>query len=262
VTDTSQESPELPVVNGNEDTSLASALEREAAARVRPRSDAVERAAAGRLTYQLDHRLRSLELEGHVPADPERANLRQRHRLRPLATATAVFLGVAACAILLLQLFVIQVYSVPGDAMTPTLQSGDRILVLKAPLLRGSIHKGDIVVFRSSGATGCDISGDGARNLVRRVVALPGETIQSVGDRIVVDGRPLREAGWYDRRFGQIGSVPISRTTLRANRYFVLADNRANGCDSRTLGAIASSAIVGRGIAVVGQHGRAILAGL
>ena len=74
-----------------------------------------------------------------------------------------------------------------------------------------------------------------------RVVALPGETIQSVGDTIVVDGRPLREAGWYDRRFGQIGSMPISSTTLRANRYFVLADNRANGCDSRTLGPIASS---------------------
>ncbi len=262
MTDTSHKDSELPILNGNEDTSAASAFEREAADRVRPRSDAVERAAIGRLTRQLDHRLRSLELEGHVPVGPERANLRQRHRLRPLATATAVFLAVAAGAILLLQLFVFQAYSVPGDAMTPTLQSGDRILVLKAPLLRGSIHKGEIIVFRSSGPTACDISGNGARDLVSRVVALPGETIQSVGDTIVVDGRPLREAGWYDRRFGQIGSMPISRTTLRANRYFVLADNRANGCDSRTLGPIASSAVVGRGIAVVGRHGRAILARL
>jgi signal peptidase I len=90
---------------------------------------------------------------------------------------------------------------------------------------------------------------------VLRVVALPGETIWSVGDTIFVDGRPLSERGWYNPRFGQVGSTPIRSTTLASNQYFVLADNRSDACDSRVFGPISKSSIVGEGIAIVGRHG-------
>ena len=88
-----------------------------------------------------------------------------------------------------------------------------------------------------------------------RVVALPGQTIWSLGNTIFVDGRPLHEQGWYDRRFGQTGPTPVPATTLVRNQYFVLGDNRAQACDSRAFGPISKSSIVGQGIAIVVRHG-------
>ena len=122
--------------------------------RRRPRGG-TESPTKGQKLPELDPRLRGLQIE---PTDEVTGPTREpayrrprRRRLPLLAKATAVFLAVAAVAILLLQLFVFQAYAVPGDAMTPTLQSGDRILVLKRPCSAGSIHKGEIIVFRRAG---------------------------------------------------------------------------------------------------------------
>ncbi len=173
-----------------------------------------------------------------------------------------VSVAVVALAVLLLQTFVIQPFTVPGDAMTPTLKTGDRILVLKPGLLTGPIHRGDVIVFHLAKSPSCSMVGGGSGDMVRRVVALPGEVIWSAGDTIFVDGRPLRDRGWYDHRFGQVGSTPIRRTTLGAGRYFVLADNRSAACDSRVFGPVAKSSVVGEGIAVVGRHGHVFFATL
>jgi signal peptidase I len=86
-------------------------------------------------------------------------------------------------------------------------------------------------------------------------VALPGDTIWSVGDTIFINGRPLAEQGWYDSRSGQVGSTPIHSTTLAPGQYFVMADNRADACDSRAFGPVAGSSVIGEGIAIVGRHG-------
>jgi len=79
--------------------------------------------------------------------------------------------------------------------------------------------------------------------------------IQSVGDTVLVDGRPLDNRGWYDPRFGQVGATPIRRTALAPGTYFVLADNRSDACDSRLFGPISKSSLVGQGIAIVARHG-------
>jgi signal peptidase I len=207
-----------------------------------------------------DYRFRSLRTgpTGGAPVASSRTNLRHRYH-RPLLATAAIFVAVAALAVFLVQAFVIQPYAVGGDAMTPTLQAGDRILVLKPALLRGSIHPGDIVVVHTAKSLPCSVAGGGSGNLVLRVAAVPGNVISSTGGTILVDGRPLRERGWYDPRFGQVGSTPIRRTSLDAGRYFVLADNRANACDSRTFGSIPASSIIGEGIAVVGRQGHVSL---
>jgi signal peptidase I len=87
------------------------------------------------------------------------------------------------------------------------------------------------------------------------VVALPGQTIWSVGSTIFVSGRALSEKGWYNPRFGQLGSTPIPSTTLGASQYYVLGDNRSAACDSRVFGPIAKSSILGEGIALLVRHG-------
>jgi len=174
----------------------------------------------------------------------------------------AVFIIVAALAVVLLRAFVIEPFAVPSDAMAPTLQTGDRILVLKSGLLEGPIHSGEIVVFRRPRFLPCTVVGARGGDLVLRVVALPGQVIWSVGDTIFVDGRPLRESGWYDRRSGQIGSTPIRSTTLAANQYFMMADDRSDACDSRAFGPISKSSVVGEAVAVVGRHGHVFLKSL
>ena len=217
---------------------------------------AAPRATAVRLPQELDYRLRGLRSEptDDVSATPARTDHHQ-HRRGPLVAKMAVFLALAALTVLLLQTFVIQPFAVPGDAMAPTLQAGDRILVVKSGLLEGPVRGGEIVVFRPPRSLACTVVGGRGGDLVLRVVALPGQVIWSVGDTIFVDGRPLRERGWYDPRFGQVGSTPIRSTTLAPGQYFVMADNRSDACDSRVFGPISKSSIVGEGIAVVGRHG-------
>ena len=215
------------------------------------------RATAVRSPQELDYRLRGLSTDptDYVSAAPTRPDRRRRPRRQgPLLAKVAVLVAVAALATWLLQAFVVQPFSVPGKAMAPTLQAGDRILVVKSWPLEGPIHSGQIVVFRPPQFLPCTVGGGGG-DLVLRVVALPGQTIWSIDNTIFVDGQPLRERGWYDPRFGQVGSRPIPNTTLAQNQYFVMGDNRSGACDSRVFGPISKSSIVGQGIATVVRHG-------
>ena len=139
--------------------------------------------------------------------------------------------------------------------MVPTLQMGDQILVVKSSRLAGPIHGGDIVVFRHPKVFACNTGPDQVGDLVQRVIAVPGETIWSVGNKIYVDGKQLQERGWYDSKYGQVGSTPILRTRIASGQYYVMGDNRSNSCDSRVFGPIARSAIVGKVFAVVMRGG-------
>src|SRR3984957_10885591 len=81
--------------------------------------------------------------------------------------------------------YAVQSYFVPTPSMTPTLMPGDRILVNK---LSSTIHRGDIVVFKNPPA-----DAGGPPTLVKRVIGLPGERISSVGQVILINGKPLAE---------------------------------------------------------------------
>ena len=218
---------------------------------------AARRATAVRSPQELDYRLRGLSTDpaDYVSTAPTRPDRRRRPRRHgPLLAKVAVLLAVAALAACLLQAFVVQPFSVPGQAMAPALQAGDRILVVKSGSVAGPIHSGQIVVFRPPQFLPCRVAGSGG-DLVLRVVALPGQTIWSIDHTIFVDGQPLGERGWYDPRFGQVGSRPIPSTTLAQNQYFVMGDNRSAACDSRVFGPISKSSIVGEATAIVVRHG-------
>lgn len=209
-------------------------------------------------SHRLDHRVRTLGTQpaNHVPTMSTRMDGQPRRRRGhiPLLAKVAVLVGVAALAALLLQSFVVQPFSVPGNAMTPTFLAGDRILVVKSGVLASPIRSGEIVVFQPRKHLPC-MSGSRGGDLVLRVIALPGETIWSVDNTVFVDGRPLSEREWYNPDFGQLGSTPIASTTLGRGQYFVMADNRSDACDSRAFGPISQSSIVGEGIAIVGRDG-------
>src|ERR1700744_6809783 len=109
--------------------------------------------------------------------------------------ALAEWVVVLVVAVLLaagLRTFVYQPFKIPSSSMVPTLDVGDRILVQKAFFNWHDVRQGDIVVFAHPAAD-TDCSGPEDTDLVKRVIAVPGQTIYSAGNDIYVNGRQLPE---------------------------------------------------------------------
>lgn len=135
--------------------------------------------------------------------------------------------------------FVLQTYFIPSASMEPTLQIGDRIMVSKLSLDFGSIHRGDILVFRAPPAENC---GTPVPDLVKRVIGLPGDHLTSKGNTIYVNGKPLKITWTHYEPLGRaIGNVVVPK-----NSYFMMGDNYPDSCDSRYWGPVPRSYIVGR----------------
>lgn len=184
---------------------------------------------------------------------------RRAHRRRVAAEWVGV-LCVAALVALGLRSFVLQAFYVPSSSMYPTLQTGDRIVVDKFLFSPASLRDGDIIVFaRPPGDTAGVCDDPTATDLVKRVVASPGQTIRSRGDEIIVDGRVQPEPYLVSgTRLGR--AVPFER--VPPGHYYVMGDNRYNSCDSRYWGTVRASTIVGRVMAVIWRHGHPMLDGL
>jgi signal peptidase I len=168
---------------------------------------------------------------------------------------TLVEVGVTVLVAVLLaavvRAFVFQTYFIPSSSMVPTLGVYDRILVQKAFFTWHDVREGNVVVFSHPPLDHCPGPQNG--DLVKRVIALPGQTIYSAGNNIYVDGRLLAEP--YLPTYDPLGP-PIPNATrprpyrVPAGEFYMLGDNRAISCDSRYWGPIEGSTIVGRVILV------------
>jgi signal peptidase I len=199
---------------------------------------------------------------GGQPAPTSRPGARAKarsHRRRRLIIEWGIVLAIAALIAILLRAFVVQAFFVPSPSMEPTLQVGDRILVIKSGLLAGSIGRGDIVVFHHPKYFPCSGGSDDIEDLVKRVIGLPGETIVSHGNTIFVNGKPLREPGWFRTGEPQVGAMPVTKTKIPPGDYFVMGDNRTDSCDSRSFGVITGSSVVGKVVAIVWRNGHPYL---
>ena len=146
---------------------------------------------------------------------------------------------VAALVIaIVIRTFVFQAFYIPSESMVPTLKIGDRVLVNKLSYKLHDPRRGDIVVFTAPpAAETADI-----KDLVKRLVGLPGDTIQGKNGRIYINGGVLSEpylpAGVKSRTFGPEKVPPDS--------YFMLGDNRRYSKDSTFFGAIKRDQLIGR----------------
>jgi signal peptidase I len=135
---------------------------------------------------------------------------------------------------------VTRAFYVLSGSMMPTLQIGDRILVVT----RGyTIHRGDIIVFRRTPAD----TGTTDADLIKRVIGLPGETISSSGNTVLINGRPLKEP-WLPSLTGLCAesaeNTPL--TKIAPGHYFVMGDCRGDSADSRVWGTVPAPYIVGK----------------
>jgi signal peptidase I len=180
------------------------------------------------------------------PADaaPAGAGPRRRRRWRRALAETGVIILVAVLLAGLARTFAFQTFWIPSASMTPTLGVYDRVLVQKAFFSWRDVREGDIVVFSHPPLDDCPgPPGD----LVKRVIALPGQTIYSSGNSIYVDGRRLAEP--YLPHYDPLGPPIASRQhpyRVPAGEFYMLGDNRADSCDSRYWGPITGSSIVGK----------------
>jgi signal peptidase I len=195
------------------------------------------------------------ENPGRAAGDPPAARKASRSRRRALA-GWAMTLALALLLAFGIRTFAFQAFSIPTTSMVPTLDVHDRILVQKALFNWHQVRAGDIVVFTHPPRDHCP--GPAATDLVKRVIALPGQTIYSAGGTLYVDGRRLREP--YLPQYDPLGP-PIPGATRQdpfhvpRGEFYVMGDNRAISCDSRYWGPINGSSIVGRVVMLLWHDG-------
>jgi signal peptidase I len=186
-------------------------------------------------------------------ADPADAGPRRRRRWRRALTETAITILVAALLAGLVRTFAFQTFWIPSSSMVPTIDVYDRVLVQKAFFTWHDVREGQIVVFSHPPLDHCLGEGD----LVKRVIALPDQTIYSSGNSIYVNGRLLAEP--YLPQYDPLGP-PIASSQhpyrVPAGEFYVLGDNRADSCDSRYWGPITGSSIIGKVVLTFWHDGR------
>lgn len=146
-----------------------------------------------------------------------------------------ILFGIAAY---LLVHFVVQRVDVYGDSMAPVLDAGDVLLVEKLTPRMGRLKRFDVVVFSYRYREN--------QYYTKRIIALPGETIQIVDGNILIDGQILLENfGTEPMEKGKRAAEPV---TLGTDEYFVLGDNRNHSSDSRDsdIGNLKREEILGR----------------
>ena len=207
----------------------------------------------------------------------------EKYKHRPKVVQWSIELFPVLLLVLVFRGFIFEPFRVPSNSMMPTLLTGDFILVnkfdygLRLPILNSKIidfskpERGDVIVFRypnyehSAGYSGVDF--------IKRVVALPGDTISYEKDQLTVNGeivdyrkigaykgvdsgkamsgyrhvRELINEADYDILLHPLGySRELSKTTIPEGHYFVMGDNRPHSSDSRFWGYVPEDYILGR----------------
>ncbi len=140
-------------------------------------------------------------------------------------------IGVSAFIII----FLYQPVRVEGTSMLPGLEDSDRLFINKLAFRVGEIHHGDVVVFR--------YPRDETKSYIKRVIALPGDTLRIDHGTVLVNGQRLSES-YVPSRFTDERSQPELR--VPANEYFVMGDHRVISSDSRDFGPVDRSLIYGK----------------
>ena len=174
-----------------------------------------------------------------------------------------VLIVIAFALAILLKTFVVQAFYIPSPSMVPTLQVGDRVLVNKLVYKVRDPQRGDIIVFadpqeeavqesflrrvRNVFTEGFGGQTDPRKDFIKRVIGLPGETVELEGGKVFITppGGGTRFVLSEPYISPELDDAPFE-TTVPADEYFVLGDNRPNSSDSRFVGTIPRSEIIGK----------------
>jgi signal peptidase I len=172
---------------------------------------------------------------------------------------------IAVILALFIRTFVVQAFKIPTGSMEENLLIGDHLLVNKfvfgptstsierTLLPIGTIRRGDVVVFKYP------VEPD--RDFIKRVIALPGESVEVREKRVYINGKPLEERYVHflappsaSSEFHEVTSFDVrdryGPVTVPPNQYFVMGDNRDNSQDSRYWGFLPRENIKGKALLI------------
>lgn len=137
---------------------------------------------------------------------------------------------------------------IPSESMLPTLAVNDKLIIEKISNYIQTVERGDILVFYAPDEAPPSTWGHSLRRLglsretplIKRVVALPGETIAVESGRVWINGAPLHEPYLYETP-----SYSMAPQTVPDGHFFMLGDNRNNSADSHVWGPLPARNILG-----------------
>jgi signal peptidase I len=199
------------------------------------------------------------------PDGPTGRKTEKRSRFGFLGSLPALILLALVIAVLV-KSFLIQAFYIPSPSMEPTLVKGDRVFVNKFVYDFGDVHRGDVIVFSDpEGATvdrgivggfvhwlgeGIGVAQPENEDFIKRVIGLPGETLEIHDYTVYIDGSPLAEPYLTDaarRANGDFGPIQVP-----PGKLFVMGDNRGNSLDSRFgLGFVPIDKVIGRAFVII-----------
>jgi signal peptidase I len=192
------------------------------------------------------------------PGEGERKRRGKKGAGRSFWKELPILIVVALVVAVLIKTFLVQAFFIPSGSMNDTLLEGDRVMVNKLAYRFGDPARGDVIVFDSpmeADGDGETIFGAVVRHvaeslglsspdsaLIKRIIALGGETIEVRRNRVYIDGQPIDEPYLKEG-----SSMPdYGPFTVPEDRVFVMGDNRSSSSDSRVFGPVEESEIVGK----------------
>ena len=174
-------------------------------------------------------------------ARPVSTEVEPEERAKPSALRNVaewvIIAGGALLVAFVIKTFLLQAFYIPSLSMAPTWKINDRVLVNKLSYDLHDVHRGDVVVFESPPNEGSQ-----TKDLIKRVIGLPGETVEAHDGHIYINEQELDEP-YLDT---DVTTLPFDKVKITADHYWVMGDNRANSRDSRFYGTISESLIIGR----------------
>ena len=169
----------------------------------------------------------------------KKANSSTRNEL----VETLVYIVVAIIVFILIRTFLFSPVSVDGDSMVPTLHDHDRLILNKV----SAVGRFDVIVF--------DAPDDPGKQYIKRVIGLPGDTVEVQDDQLNINGKEYSEK-YLDSSLYQLEawenytedfslSSLLDTQQVPADSYFVMGDNRLNSKDSRFFGFVEKERVIG-----------------
>lgn len=156
--------------------------------------------------------------------------------LQVLVFAVSIFLFV--------YLLLVQPHKIKGNSMDPNFHDGEFLLTDKVTYRFGEPKRGDVVVFEAPPYTDNE-----KQEFIKRIIALPGDTVRIENSKVYVNGKPLNEDDYLDQSVvTSPGAFSLEgrEVTVPEGQYYMMGDNRPHSFDSRSFGFIQKDKITGR----------------
>jgi signal peptidase I len=150
------------------------------------------------------------------------------------------FALIALVIVIPIRLFIAEPFVVSGSSMYPTFENGDYLIIDKVSYELGTPRRDDVVVFR--------YPGDTTKFFIKRIIGLPGETVDIKGSEVKITNKENEEGFTLDQPFVENKSENSTHFVLREDEYFVMGDNRSASSDSRYWGAVKENLIQGKAL--------------